>query len=130
MSQERQFVDLNHSALEIIQANAAINDTEARTFLHKFLFNGDDSLRPVHALSYGERARLALATLVVKGCSLLLLDEPINHLDIPSRVRFEQSLAQFDGTVLMVVHDRYFIQRFATQVWVLEGSTLHQLVHL
>jgi len=130
MAQEQQFEDLNLSAMEIIQANATLNDTDARTFLHQFLFSGDDPLRPVHALSFGERARLALATLVVSGCSLLLLDEPINHLDIPSRVRFEQSLAQFDGTVLMVVHDRYFIQRFASQVWILEDSTLRQSVHL
>jgi ATP-binding cassette subfamily F protein 3 len=130
MSQEQRFEDLNLSALEIIQANTTLDDTDARTFLHKFLFSGDDCLRPVNELSYGERARLALASLVISGCSLLLLDEPINHLDIPSRVRFEQSLAQFDGTVLMVVHDRYFIQRFASQVWILEDSTLRQLVHL
>jgi ATP-binding cassette subfamily F protein 3 len=130
MSQEQQFGDLNLSALEIIQANAALNDTEARTFLHKFLFSGDDPLRPVGALSFGERARLALATLVVSGCNLLLLDEPINHLDIPSRVRFEQSLAQYDGTVLMVAHDRYFIEHFASEVWVLEDNSLQQLVHL
>lgn len=130
MSQEQQFANLNLSALEIIQANAALNVTEARTFLHQFLFSGDDSLRPVNELSFGERARLALATLVVSGCNLLLLDEPVNHLDIPSRVRFEQSLAQYDGTVLMVVHDRYFIERFASEVWVLEDNILQQLVHL
>lgn len=130
MPQEQEFTNLTHSALEIIQTSAALNDTDARTFLHKFLLSGDDSLRPVGELSYGERARLALATLVVKGCNFLLLDEPINHLDIPSRLRFEQALHQFEGTVLMVVHDRYFIQRYASQVWVLEDRSLRQIVHL
>lgn len=130
MPQEQEFTNLTHSALEIIQTSAALNDTDARTFLHKFLISGDDSLRPVRELSYGERARLLLATLVVKGCNFLLLDEPINHLDIPSRLRFEQALYQFEGTVLMVVHDRYFIQRYASQVWVLEDRSLLQIVHL
>ena len=65
-------------------------------------------------------ARLMLARLVISGCNFLLLDEPINHLDIPSRVRFEQALADFPGAVLAVVHDRYFIQRFATDLWLVE----------
>jgi ATP-binding cassette subfamily F protein 3 len=130
MPQEQEFTNLTHSALEIIQTSAALNDTDARTYLHKFLLGGDDALRPVRELSYGERARLVLATLVVKGCNFLLLDEPINHLDIPSRLRFEQALHQFEGTILMVVHDRYFIQRYASQVWVLEDQSLHQIVHL
>ncbi len=72
---------------------------------------------PIASLSFGERSRLVLAMLVARGCNFLLLDEPINHLDIPSRARFEQALAQFDGTILAVVHDRYFIERFATRVW-------------
>jgi ATPase subunit of ABC transporter with duplicated ATPase domains len=73
------------------------------------------SLAPSAALSYGERARLELALLVAQGCNFLLLDEPINHLDIPARSRFEEALAQFEGTTLAVVHDRYFIDRFATE---------------
>jgi ATP-binding cassette, subfamily F, member 3 len=67
---------------------------------------------------------LALATLVARGCNFLLLDEPINHLDIPSRARFEQALSAFEGTVLVVVHDRYFIERFAAQVWEVENGTV------
>jgi ATP-binding cassette subfamily F protein 3 len=130
MSQEQEFLDLSLSAVEIIQTITNFNETETRTFLHKFLLSGDDPLRPVSELSYGERTRLSLATLVVGGSNFLLLDEPTNHLDIPSRARFEQALNQFDGTVLMVVHDRYFIQRFASQVWVLEDRSLRQIVHL
>ena len=75
-------------------------------------------------LSFGERSRLSLALLAVQGCNFLLLDEPINHLDIPSRERFEQAIARFEGTVLAVVHDRYFIERLATRIWVMEGQTV------
>jgi ATP-binding cassette subfamily F protein 3 len=124
MAQEQELLDPARTALQIIQEHAPFNETDARSFLHFFLFSGDDVLRPARELSFGERARLSLATLVVEGCTFLLLDEPINHLDIPSRTRFEQALAQFDGTVLAVVHDRYFIERFATQVWFLDGGHL------
>ena len=122
MSQEQSLLQPEHSALEMVQRVASLNETEARNFLHFFLFSDDDPLRPSAELSYGERARLALALLVAQGCNFLLLDEPINHLDIPSRSRFEEALAQFEGTVLAVVHDRYFIDRFATELWIVEGD--------
>jgi ATP-binding cassette subfamily F protein 3 len=109
---------------------APMGETEARSFLHYFLFKGDDVFVPVGSLSLGERARLALAKLVAAGCNLLLLDEPINHLDIPSRERFEQGLAAFEGTVLAVVHDRYFIERFATGLWSVEGDTIRCYIDL
>ena len=88
--------------------------------MHYFLFSGDDALRPAAELSFGERSRLMLASLVASGCNFLLLDEPINHLDIPSRELFEQALTNFPGAILAVVHDRYFIQRFATDLWLVE----------
>ena len=117
MTQEQELLNPNFNALQTIQSVAPFNETEARNFLHYFLFKGDDALRPTSALSFGERARLQLGLLVAQGCTFLLLDEPINHLDIPSRARFEQALANFKGTVLAVVHDRYFIERFASDVW-------------
>jgi ATP-binding cassette, subfamily F, member 3 len=117
MSQEQELLDPQSSALATIREVAALNETETRSFLHYFLFEGDNSLRPIASLSFGERSRLALARLVADGCSFLLLDEPINHLDIPSRTRFEAALSNFPGTILAVVHDRYFIDRFATDVW-------------
>jgi ATP-binding cassette subfamily F protein 3 len=126
MSQEQELPDLSKNALNTILSDAHINETDARSFLHFFLFSGDDALRPVIELSFGERARLTLATLVVQGCNFLLLDEPINHLDIPSRSRFEQALTQFNGTVLAVVHDRYFIQRFASEIWILDELGMRQ----
>jgi ATP-binding cassette, subfamily F, member 3 len=64
--------------------------------------------------------------LVAQGCNFLLLDEPINHLDIPSRSQFEQALTQFEGTVLAVVHDRYFIEWFATDVWYVAGDGIER----
>ncbi|HTX79489.1 MAG TPA: ABC-F family ATP-binding cassette domain-containing protein [Longilinea sp.] len=117
MSQEQEELDLQQCPLEAVLKQISLNETEARAFLSKYLFTGDDVFIPAEKLSYGERARLSLAMLVGRGCSLLLLDEPINHLDIPARERFEQALAGFAGTVLAVVHDRYFIQQFATEIW-------------
>ena len=128
MSQEQELLAPTRNAVEMIQSYAPMNETEIRSFLHFFLFSGDDALRPVENLSYGERARLALAVLVAQGSNFLLLDEPINHLDIPSRERFEQALATFEGTILAVVHDRYFIERFATDLWQVEGQGIRERV--
>lgn len=130
MAQEQEVLNPDRTALETIQQAAALNETEARSFLHYFLFSGDDPLRPIRLLSYGERARLQLARLVAQGCNFLILDEPINHLDIPSRTRFEQALASFEGTVLVVVHDRYFIDRFATDIWKVEDGSVKRLTSL
>ena len=128
MSQEQRLLDPASSALETIQGATPLNETDARSFLHFFLFADDDPLRPIAELSFGERARLALALLVARGCNFLLLDEPINHLDIPSRSRFEEALAQFEGTTLAVVHDRTFIDRFASDVWLVEDQGIrHQI---
>jgi ATP-binding cassette subfamily F protein 3 len=128
MSQEQELLDEGATALEILQRAVSFNETEARSFLHFFLFSGDEPLRLIKQLSFGERARLSLAVLVAQGCDLLLLDEPINHLDIPSRERFEQALSNFEGTVLAVVHDRYFINRFASELWTLENQDLHRKI--
>ena len=122
MSQEQENLDPAATPLATLLAVAAMTETEARSFLHYFLFEGDDSLRPIADLSFGERSRLSLARLVAAGCTFLLLDEPINHLDIPSRTRFEEALTGFPGTILAVVHDRYFIERFATDLWRVEDG--------
>ena len=124
MAQEQELLNPEFNALQTIQSVASFNETEARNFLHYFLFKGDDALRPTSELSFGERARLQLGTLVAQGCTFLLLDEPINHLDIPSRARFEEALASFNGTILAVVHDRYFIERFASDVWIVKDGKI------
>ena len=123
MDQEQTGLEPDLDALETIQNAGIANETAARSYLSLFLFKGDDVFTKVHDMSYGERARLMLARLVAQGCNLLLLDEPVNHLDISSRTRFEQALLQFKGTLLAVVHDRYFIRQVATEVWeVKEGK--------
>jgi ATPase subunit of ABC transporter with duplicated ATPase domains len=124
MTQEQELLNPGFNALQIIQSVAPFNETEARNFLHYFLFKGDDSLRPTRELSFGERARLQLGLLVAQGCTFLLLDEPINHLDIPSRARFEEALANFKGAILAVVHDRYFIERFASDMWIIKEGKI------
>jgi ATP-binding cassette subfamily F protein 3 len=129
-AQEQEGLDENADSFTEIRRVAPMGDTEARSFLHYFLFSGDDVFTPIHALSLGERARLALAKLVASGCNLLILDEPINHLDIPSREQFEQGLSRFEGTILAVVHDRYFIERFATRLWVVHDETIRSYVDL
>jgi ATP-binding cassette subfamily F protein 3 len=127
MAQEQETLDPARNALQIVQAEIAADETDARRFLHYFLFSGDGVFTPTGALSYGERARLLLALLVARGCNFLLLDEPVNHLDIPSRDSFEQALGAFTGTVLAVVHDRYFIERIATEVWEVENGSVRKL---
>ena len=126
MTQEQELLNPDQSAMQTIQNAAAFNETDARNFLHYFLFKGDDALRPARELSFGERARLQLAFLVAQDCTFLLLDEPINHLDIPSRARFEEALANFKGTILAVVHDRYFIERFATNIWTIKDGKVEK----
>jgi ATP-binding cassette subfamily F protein 3 len=91
-------------------------DFELRSTLALFGFTGEDAFRPVRVLSGGERARLTLAKLVLQKVNLLILDEPTNHLDITSREVLENSLCDFPGTVIAVSHDRYFIDRVATDI--------------
>jgi ATP-binding cassette subfamily F protein 3 len=124
-AQEQENLDATDTPYEVIRAATSMNQTEVRSFLHYFLFSGDSAFQPVGSLSFGERARLIIARLVAEGCNFLLLDEPINHLDIPSRSRFEQAMTAFEGTVLAIVHDRYFIERFATALWAIEAGTIH-----
>jgi ATP-binding cassette subfamily F protein 3 len=119
-AQEQEDIDPDSTPLNTIRSMAAMSETEARSFLHYFLFSGEQVFGSVRSLSHGERARLILARLVAQGSNFLLLDEPINHLDIPARSSFEQAMTAFDGTVLAIVHDRYFIENFATGVWSLE----------
>ena len=125
MTQEQTDIDLALSPVETLRSSFG-NVTATRTFLSYFLFTGEEPLKSNSQLSYGQRARLALAQMVASGCNVLLLDEPINHLDIPSREQFEQALSRFQGTVIAVVHDRYFIDRFATEVWWVENGGIRR----
>ncbi|MBI3169824.1 MAG: ABC-F family ATP-binding cassette domain-containing protein [Chloroflexi bacterium] len=126
MAQEQELLDPALNSVQTIQSISTVNETETRNFLHYFLFKGDAALRPAGELSFGERTRLQLALLVAQGCTFLILDEPINHLDIPSRERFEEALENFNGTILAVVHDCSFIEHFATDVWQARDGKIHK----
>ena len=102
---------------EISAADPGLLPAEIRNYLARFLFSGDDVFKTVENLSGGERGRLALAILALQGANLLLLDEPTNHLDLSSQEILQTMLADFDGTILLVSHDRYLIDALATQIW-------------
>ncbi|HKZ77842.1 MAG TPA: ABC-F family ATP-binding cassette domain-containing protein [Pyrinomonadaceae bacterium] len=104
----------------VAPANATAG--ELRSFLAKFLFSGDDVYKHVRDLSGGEKGRLALAKLIYSRVNVLVLDEPTNHLDIPSREALEEALDAFEGTIITISHDRYFLDRVATQILALDGQ--------
>ncbi|WP_367306533.1 ABC-F family ATP-binding cassette domain-containing protein [Alicyclobacillus acidocaldarius] len=97
-----------------------LDHTSVRKLLAQFLFRGEDVLKPVRALSGGEQSRLRLCLLMQSGANVLIMDEPTNHLDIPSKEALEAALENYDGTVIFVSHDRYFIDQIATHVAVLK----------
>jgi len=115
-------LDPDKSILDTILEVKDLPLGEARNFLARFLFTGDDVFKPVSALSGGEQSRVALAKLVLLRANFLLLDEPTNHLDIPSQEVLEQVLDDFAGTIVLVTHDRYLVDRLATQLWILEPA--------
>ena len=115
--QENQNLTPENTVLdELWNAYPNLTETEIRGTLALFRFVGEDVFRTVSVLSGGERARLTLAKLILSHVNLLVLDEPTNHLDIDSREALEEALAAFDGTVLAVSHDRYFMDKLATRV--------------
>jgi ATP-binding cassette subfamily F protein 3 len=112
--------------LSVVLDAQPMGEESARTFLGRFLFSDDDVFKPVNALSGGERSRLALGLLLLKRANVLVLDEPTNHLDVSARESLEEMLAGFPGTLLFVSHDRYFIDKLATRLWVVEDGTVVQ----
>ncbi|WP_152657881.1 ABC-F family ATP-binding cassette domain-containing protein [Oceanobacillus sp. CFH 90083] len=115
--QEQANLNSNKTVLqELWDDYPLINEKDIRTILGNFLFSGEDVLKPVSALSGGEKSRLALAKLKMQKANLLILDEPTNHLDIDSKEVLESALIDFPGTIVFVSHDRYFINRIADQV--------------
>ncbi|NJR17883.1 MAG: ABC-F family ATP-binding cassette domain-containing protein [Calothrix sp. CSU_2_0] len=114
---QAEALDLNKSVMETIHDEVPDwNNEEVRTLLGKFLFSGDTVFKNVSALSGGEKARIALAKMLLRPANLLILDEPTNHLDIPAKEMLEQALQNYDGTVIVVSHDRYFISQVANKI--------------
>jgi ATP-binding cassette subfamily F protein 3 len=123
--QEQKFPESRRTVLE--DMNAAFprySEGEMRNILAAFLFTGESVFKEISALSGGERAKLALARLMLSGANTLLLDEPTNHLDIPSREAVEDALLEFDGTLIVVSHDRYFLNKVPTRIAELTAGAL------
>jgi ATP-binding cassette subfamily F protein 3 len=116
-AQAHEGLDPEKTVLEEISAASGMLPYQARDYLGKYLFYGDDAFKLVSMLSGGERGRLALAKLALQDTNLLLLDEPTNHLDIPSQEILQSVLDSYKGTILLVTHDRYLVDALATQIW-------------
>ncbi|MEO8953339.1 MAG: ABC-F family ATP-binding cassette domain-containing protein [Ktedonobacteraceae bacterium] len=123
-SQTHAGLNAERSIIDEIRQVSVLSEEGARTFLGRFLFSGDDVFKAIGTLSGGERSRVALAKLTLQGSNLLILDEPTNHLDLQSRQFLEEVLGEFEGTLLFVSHDRYFIDSLATRVWVIDDGVL------
>lgn len=123
---QAEALEMNKTVMETIHDEVPDwKNQDVRTLLGQFLFSGDTVFKPVSALSGGEKARLALAKMLLRPANLLILDEPTNHLDIPAKEMLEEALQHYDGTVIIVSHDRYFISQVATKiVEIREGELL------
>lgn len=123
-SQTHSGLNAQRAIVDEIRQVSALSEEGARSFLSRFLFTGDEVFKAIGALSGGERSRVALALLTLQGSNFLVLDEPTNHLDLQSRQFLEEVLGEFEGTMLFVSHDRYFIDSLATKIWVIEDGVL------
>lgn len=123
--QEQARLSSNKTVLQELWDDFPMTDEkDIRTVLGNFLFTGEDVLLPVHALSGGEKARLALSKLMMQKANFLILDEPTNHLDLDSKEVLEAALKNYPGTILFVSHDRFFMNKIANRVIEMEKSTL------
>jgi ATP-binding cassette subfamily F protein 3 len=114
---QAEALDLTKTVMETIHDEVpSWKNEEVRSLLGTFLFSGDTVFKKVAALSGGEKARLALAKMLLQPANLLLLDEPTNHLDIPAKEMMEEALQNYDGTAIIVSHDRYFISKVANKI--------------
>ena len=127
-AQAHEGLDPDKTVLDEILAVSPMLPYQGRDYLGKYLFSGDDAFKKVSMLSGGERGRLALAKLALEDTNLLLLDEPTNHLDITSQEVLQAVLDAYQGTILLVSHDRYLIDELATQIWEINPDESHLTV--
>lgn len=125
-AQGHEGLDPSRTVLDTILHDQPMGEEAARTLLGRFLFSQDDVFKQVSALSGGERSRLALARLTLERANFMVLDEPTNHLDIQAREALEAALDEYDGTILFVSHDRFFIDRIANRIWALEDGGIQE----
>lgn len=119
--QEQQGLDISNSIIdELWNCYPDKTQTEIRSALARFLFTADDVFKKINVLSGGEKARLTFAKLMLEKSDMLILDEPTNHLDAPSREVLEQALSEYEGTILAVSHDRYFVKKLSTRILEME----------
>ncbi len=128
-AQAHEGLDPRKSIIDVIMEAGNMGIADARNFLGMYLFSGEDVFRDIASLSGGERGRVALAKLALSGANLLLLDEPTNHLDIDAQEILQAVVEGYEGTVLLVSHDRYLIDALATQIWAIrprEGVEIYK----
>jgi ATP-binding cassette subfamily F protein 3 len=123
-AQAHEGLNPKRTALQEIMDARPMSEEAARSFLARFLFTDEDVFKHIGNLSGGERSRVALAKLTLQPANVLLLDEPTNHLDIPARQVLEEVLREYEGTIIMVSHDRYFISTVADQIWAVEDGVV------
>jgi ATP-binding cassette, subfamily F, member 3 len=125
LTQHAQELGSRGTALEAAQRATGLTPNKARALLGQFLFSGEEAEKPLDGLSGGERRRLSLAVLVASEANVLILDEPTNHLDLDAREALEDALQAFEGTLLLVSHDRALLDAVGTRTFAFEEGRLH-----
>ena len=127
-AQEHETLDFDQSVLDAVRLGGNMSEGRAVSFLTRYLFTYHQATQKVGSLSGGERSRLQLALLVLSGANFLLLDEPTNNLDIASAEVLENALNDFNGTVLVISHDRYFLDRTINRIFELKDSRITEFI--
>jgi ATP-binding cassette subfamily F protein 3 len=127
-AQEHETLDFNQTLIDAVRLAGNMSESNAVSFLIRYLFTYQQATQRIGSLSGGERSRLQLALLVLSGANFLLLDEPTNNLDIPSAEVLENALNDFNGTVLVISHDRYFLDRTVSRIFALENATITEYI--
>jgi len=127
-AQEHETLDFNQTVIDAVRLAGNMSESNAVSLLIRYLFTYQQATQKIGSLSGGERSRLQLALLVLSGANFLLLDEPTNNLDIASAEVLENALDDFNGTVLVISHDRYFLDRTVRRIFALEDGSISETI--